>query len=429
MRSVTTSSPAARTSRPARGDTAAEYATPDVRRRSRLRAGDMTRRLFANGRLLLPDGIAGGAMLCRDGRIEALLDADGGLPSDVERADLRGLLLAPGLTDIHVHGGGGHSLMTEDPDEVRAYARWVVRHGVTSFLISTAGRDHAELVRRLRALAPAVGCQPGAARVLGFHLEGPYINPVRRGAFDARWLRPPSADEYRELFEASNRQVRQMTLAPELPGADALIAAVVASGATAAMGHTDATYEQARRAIDLGVGHVTHCFNAMRPFSHRDPGVLGAVLESDAVSAELIGDGAHVAYPVARVLLRAKGAGRVALVTDGMPLAGAVDGEAMWEGERIRVHGGTAVRDDDVIVGGVTTLDQMVRNAVEHMRAPAEDALRLASANAAAAIHLTGDYGRLAAGSVADFVVLDDGVRVAETWVAGERVWTAGDEE
>ncbi|MBF6601187.1 MAG: N-acetylglucosamine-6-phosphate deacetylase [Dehalococcoidia bacterium] len=386
----------------------------------------MSRRLFVGGRLLLPEGIAAGAMLCRDGRIEGLLAGGAALPSDAERIDLRGHLLVPGLTDIHVHGGGGHSLMTDDPAEVRAYARWAVGHGVTSFLISTAGRDHAEIVRRLRALASAVGCEPGAARVLGFHLEGPYINPVRKGAFDARWLRPPGADEYRELFEASGGHVRQITLAPELPGADELIAAVVASDATAAMGHTDATYEQARRAIDLGVTHVTHCFNAMRPFSHRDPGVLGAVLESDAVSAELIGDGAHVAYPAARVLLRAKGAGRVVLVSDGMPLAGTADGAAVWEGQRIRVARGAAMRDDGTIVGGVTTLDQMVRNVVEHLRAPSEDALRMASANAAAAVHLPSEYGRLAVGSVADFIVLDDALRAVETWVAGERVWESG---
>jgi N-acetylglucosamine-6-phosphate deacetylase len=262
--------------------------------------------------------------------------------------------------------------------------------------------------------------------VLGFHLEGPYINPKRKGAFDPRWLRPPSADEYRELFEASGGAIRQMTLAPELPGAEALIRAVVDSGATAAMGHTDATYDEARRAIDLGVSHVTHCFNAMRPFAHRDPGVLGAVLESDLVTAELIGDGAHVDYAAARVLVRAKGIDRVVLVTDGMPLAGTADGEAEWEGERIRVEGRKAVRDDGTIVGGVTTLDRMVRNAVEQMGVATEDALRMGSRNGAAAVHIGREQGggALDPGDAADFVLLDDALRMVETWVGGERVWT-----
>ncbi|MDE3096909.1 MAG: N-acetylglucosamine-6-phosphate deacetylase [Chloroflexota bacterium] len=378
---------------------------------------------LVNARLALPDGEREGGVLCAGGRIVALLAPGQAPPDGAELVDCGGLLLAPGLIDSHVHGGGGHTLMTDEPEEVRAYARWVVRHGVTSFLVSTSGRDHAEILRRLRALAPVVGREPGAARVLGFHLEGPYINPARKGAFDARWLRPPSAGEYRDLFEASGGAVRQMTLAPELPGADDLIRAVVASGAAAAMGHTDATYEQARRAIDLGVTHVTHCFNAMRPFSHRDPGVLGAILESDAVSAELIGDGAHVDYAAARVLLRAKGADHVVLVTDGMPLAGTPDGEAEWEGEHIRVDGGKAVRDDGTIVGGVTTLDQMVRNAAAHMGVARDDALRMASGNAARAIGAGETYGPLAPGRAADFVLLGGDLRVAGTWVAGERVF------
>jgi N-acetylglucosamine-6-phosphate deacetylase len=378
---------------------------------------------FDGARLLLPAGLSQCGLICEDGRIVALTDTDAPVPTDARVIDCRGLLLAPGLIDIHVHGGGGHSLMTDDPDEVRAYARWVARHGVTGFLVSTSGRDHAQILHRLRALAPVVGREPGAARVLGFHIEGPYINPKRKGAFDARWLRPPSTDEYRELFEASGGAIRQMTLAPERPGADALIRAVVDSGATAAMGHTDATYAEARRAIDLGVTHVTHCFNAMRPFGHRDPGVLGAALESDAVTAELIADGAHVDYAAARVLIRAKGTGRVVLVTDGMPLAGTADGEAEWEGERIRVEGGKAVRDDGTIVGGVTTLDAMVRNAVDHMAVEPEDALLMASANPATAIGFVGQYGALEPAHAADFVLLDDDLRVIETWVAGERVW------
>lgn len=378
---------------------------------------------LVNARQLNGGEIRDGGLVIDGPRIANVLGERDDAPAGAERVDCGGGLLAPGLIDVHVHGGGGYSLMTDKPDEVRAHARWVAHHGVTGFLVSTSGRDHAEILHRLRALAPVVGCEPGGARVLGFHLEGPYINPVRKGAFPAAWLRPPSAAEYRELFEASGGAVRQVTLAPELPGADELIRAVIDSGATAAMGHTDATYAQARRAIDLGVMHVTHCFNAMRPFSHRDPGVLGAVLESDAVTAELIGDGAHVDFAAARVLLRAKGASRVALVTDGMPLAGTSDGKAEWEGERIRVEGGKAVRGDGTIVGGVTTLDAMVRNAVENMHMTRADALSMASTVPARAVRLGASYGSLEPERAADFVLLDDELRVVETWVAGERVY------
>ena len=399
----------------------------------------MTKRAFANVRIVLPGGVETGTLLVDGRRIAGVRRGAAAIPpDDYELVDCGGRYCAPGLIDIHVHGGGGFDLMTDDVEQVRGYARWIATRGVTSFLVSTCGRDHAEIVRRLRAVAPAIGPHPltpsppggeggsfgGAARVLGFHLEGPYINPVRKGAFPPRWLRAPSADEYRELFEASGGAIRQVTLAPELHGADELIRAVVASGAVAALGHTDATYDEAMRAIDLGATHVTHCFNAMRPFGHRDPGVLGAVMTSDALTAELIGDGAHVDYAAARVLIRAKGCERVVLITDGMPMAGTPDGAGEWEGQAIRVDGGKAVRvSDNTIIGGVITLDQTVRNAVSHMDVALHAAVAMASTNAARALGLAGEYGVLAAGAAADFVLLDDALAVAETWVAGERMW------
>ncbi len=387
----------------------------------------MTERVLRHVRIVRHDGVVPGAVRFDERGISRVVYGDTAMPTaGAEVLDGGTRFLAPGLTDIHVHGGGGFDLMTDDIEQVRGYARWVASRGVTSFLISTSGRDNAQILQRLRALAPAVGLASGSARVLGFHLEGPYINPLRKGAFDPRWLRPPSVAEYAELFDAAGGAIRQMTLAPELPGADALITAVVASGATASAGHTDATHEQAIRAIELGVTHATHCFNAMRPFSHRDPGVLAAVMESDQVTAELIGDGAHVDYAAARVLLRAKGTERVVLVTDGMPLAGTDDGDGEWEGVPIRVEGGKAVRiADGTIIGGVITLDQTLRNAVSDMRVPLHEAVAMASTIPAQAIHAAG-YGVIAPAHAADFVLMDDDLRVTETWVAGVRVWPGG---
>lgn len=367
------------------------------------------------------------SLVVRNGRVEAWREAPRHSVTDASLVDGGGRTVAPGLIDVHVHGGGGFDLMTDDPEQVRGFARWAVTRGVTAFLISTSGRDHAQILRRLRALAPLIGKPgPGEARALGFHLEGPYINPARKGAFDPRWLRPPDVRDYEELVEASGGAIRQVTLAPELPAADALVRAVVRSGSVAAMGHTDATYEQAIRAIDLGASHVTHCFNAMRPFGHRDPGVLAAVMTSDAVTAELIGDGAHVAYAAARLLVRAKGADKVVLVTDGMPLCGTLGGAGEWEGVPIRVDGGKAVRvADGTIIGGVTPLDQMVRNAVDHIGVTPAEALAMASANASRALGLGEDYGSLELGHAADFILLDGDLRVMETWVAGARAWSA----
>lgn len=382
--------------------------------------------VISNARIILEDGVRDGCVLVRDGTIAGVHLGACHVPDDAEVVDSRGRYLAPGFIDIHVHGGGGFDLMSDDAEQVRGYARWVPRFGVTSFLVSTSGRDHADIVRRLRTIAPALGAADGGARALGVHLEGPYINPARKGAFPPAWLRAPDAAEYAQLAGASGGTVVQVTLAPELPGADALIDAAVASGAVAAMGHTDATYEQARHAFGRGVSHVTHCFNAMRPFSHRDTGCIGAIIESDNVTAELICDGAHVDYAAARLLLRAKGARTIVLVTDGMPLAGTDDGEAEWEGQRIRVDGGKAVRvADNTIIGGVITLDRAIRNAVEHLGVPLHTAVAMASANPARAMRKDSEYGAIAPGRAADFVLLDDALSVTETWVAGERVWSS----
>jgi N-acetylglucosamine-6-phosphate deacetylase len=375
---------------------------------------------FVNARIVFETRVHEGCVIVRDGAFAGVHIGACPIPHDSEVVDCGGRYLAPGLIDVHVHGGGGHSLMTDDPDEVRAYARWVARHGVTGFLISTSGSDHAAIVRRLEALAPMVGHEPGAARVLGFHLEGPYINAARKGAFPAPWLRPPDVDEYWELVAASDKQVRQVTLAPELPGGDALIEAVLGSGAVAAIGHTDASYDEAMRAFELGVTHVTHCFNAMRPFSHRDPGCLAAIMERANVTAELIGDGAHVDYAAARILLRAKEPQNIVLVTDGMTLAGTDDGDASWEGQRIRVEGGKAVRiADNTIIGGVITLDQTMRNAVKHLGVPLATAVAMASTHAARAMRVDDRYGAIAPGLAADFALLDDDLNVHLTYVGG----------
>lgn len=382
----------------------------------------MTRTAIINALVVLPGGVVPGGVLLDGGSIQALLSESQRPPDDATVVDAGRRYLAPGFIDVHVHGGGGFDLMSDDPEQVRAYARWVARYGVTSFLVSTSGPDHGSIVRRLRALASAISPVEGGARPLGFHLEGPYINPVRKGAFPPAWLRTPDVREYRELHDAARGAIRQVTLAPELPGGDALIDAVIASGAVAAIGHTDATYEQAMRAIDRGVTHATHVFNAMRPFSHRDPGVLAAIMTSDGVTAELIGDGAHVAFAAAEVLLRAKGADNIVLVTDGMPLAGTPDGAGEWEGQRIRVEGGKAVRvDDGTIIGGVITLDEAVRNAVQHLGVPLHAAVAMAAANAARAMGLAGRYGAITPGGAADLVLLDESMRITAVWVDGSQ--------
>ncbi len=361
-------------------------------------------------------------MVVRDGRIEAV---GVGLtpPAGAENIDLRGLALAPGFIDIHVHGGGGFSLISEDPDEIRSYARWVVSRGVTGFVVTLVGAPAPQMKRWLAAAVAAGESVGSGARPLGVHLEGPFLNPARRGALPAHGLRPPDVAEFLALAEAAQGRVKVITLAPELPGARDVIDAARQRGVVVSMGHTDATYQQAMEAIQWGVSQATHCFNAMRPFHHRDPGCLGAILSSPQVGAELIADGVHVHAGAMALLIAAKGPHGTILVSDGMAAAGLGDGAYSLAGQAVQVRGGVASLADGTLTGSVATMDQLVRNVVRLGLAPVADAVRMASTNPAVALGLGQRLGRLARGLAADLVALDEDLQVAMTFVGGRPVY------
>jgi N-acetylglucosamine-6-phosphate deacetylase len=376
-----------------------------------------------NAHVLTPDeDLAGATVVVRDGCIEAV---GVGLtpPAGAQTFDLAGLTLAPGFIDIHVHGGGGFSLISENPEEIRSYARWVVSRGVTGFLVTLVGASLSQMKRWLAAAAAAgEGVDATAARLVGVHLEGPFVNPTRRGALPAEGLRPPDVAEFLALAEAAQGRLKIITLAPELPGAADIVAAARQRGIAVSMGHTDATYKQALAAIEWGVRQVTHCFNGMRPFHHRDPGCLGAILSSPKLSAELIADGVHVHPGTMALLLAAKGPQGTILVTDGIAAAGLADGAYSLAGEAIQVRGGVASLPNGTLAGSVATMDQALRNIVELGLAPLGEAVRMASTNPAAALGLGQRLGRIAPGFAADLVALDERLEVAMTFVGGQPV-------
>lgn len=376
-----------------------------------------------NARVLTPDEeLFGATVVVRDGRIEAV-GASLAPPVGAEPLDLAGLTLAPGFVDMHVHGGGGFSLVTEDPEEIRSYARWVVSRGVTGFLVTVVGAPLPQMRRWLAAAAAASEETEGAARCLGVHLEGPFVNPARRGALPAEGLRPPDVAEFLALNEAAQGRLKVITLAPELPGAAEVVSAARQRGVVVSMGHTNATYEQALDAIGRGVRQATHCFNGMRPFHHRDPGCLGAILSSPSVSAELIADGVHVHRGAMALLLAAKGSQGTILVTDGITAAGLGDGVYSLAGEAIEVQDGVASLPDGTLAGSVVTMDRAVRNVVSASGGALTslpEAVRMASGNPAAALGLGESLGRIAPGFAADLVALDDRLEVAMTFVGGQ---------
>lgn len=375
---------------------------------------DATSMRLRSERIVTPEGTIAGEVVVRDGHIDAVHPRGDG--AGIELGDQ---WLVPGLIDVHVHGGGGAQCNTSDPAEIAAVARFHARHGTTGLLATTVAAGLAELVAALEAIHRSTAQAEGAA-VLGAHLEGPFLSRLRPGAMDPDTFIEPDERVLARLLAAGGGSVRMMTLAPELPGALELVGELHATGVVASLGHSDATYGQARAAVLAGARSATHVFNAMAPFHHREPGVLGAVLDLPEVSCELICDGIHCVPAAMRLVHRAKGAGRVLLVTDAMQAAGMPDGEYRLGAAGVRVCGGRAtLLEGESIAGSTLTMDAAVANAVHFLELSVEEAITLASANPARLLGLQDRKGAIAPGMDADFAVLDDELRARATIVGG----------
>jgi N-acetylglucosamine-6-phosphate deacetylase len=362
-----------------------------------------------------------------DGIRTASITIDGSRFSPDDRAhqslDLDGMIVTPGFVEVHTHGGGGYNLHTVDPAEIANYARWTPSTGTTAFLIGVVGVPGGLPEAQLAAAVAAITAQGDGAEPVGIHLEGPYMSPQRRGAHDPSWLRKPDPAETERILELANGHLRLITLAPELPNAHAMIERLHAAGVTVSIGHTDATYDQARDAIPRGITHATHCFNAMRPLLHREPGALGAIVEADAVRGELIADGIHVHPASARVLLRALGPERAIVVTDALSCAGMPDAEFEFAGQRARVIDGVARLGDGTITGSALTTDQALRNLVEKVGVALPDAVRMLTFNPAQSAGVADRKGLLHQGYDADFLILDQQLQLQATVCRGRLAW------
>jgi N-acetylglucosamine-6-phosphate deacetylase len=339
------------------------------------------------------------------------VEVDAGRVARVGIAGGRGSGIAvPGFVDLHVHGFGGVDFAGADLDGYRRAGEALLASGVTAFRPTFVTAPEDELV----AAVHAVPREDVGPRVLGCHLEGPFLSPARLGMHPAAARRDPDAALLERLLAAG--PVAHVTLAPELPGALELIGLLRGRGIVAACGHTDATAEFAHAAFAAGATHVTHLFNAMRPFTHRDPGIGGAALVRDDVTVELILDGNHVADEAAQLALRAA-AGRVVLVTDAMAAAGAGDGRWSMGSVPVEVRDGVVRTLDGILAGSVLTMAAALRTLVR-LGATLEQAADAAARTPARAAQLDG-VGRLAPGCPADVAVLDGELAVTRTLVCG----------
>ena len=369
--------------------------------------------------------IARGAILINGPRIEAVESEDGQdahrhVPQPDNTIDAQGMIIMPGFIDVHTHGGGGYNLHTTDPDEIRDYARWAPTTGVTSFLIAVVGIPGSMPVQQLQAAVDALAASGTGAEPLGIHLEGPYINVAKRGAHPPAWLRMPDESETETLLAVSSGHLRLITVAPELPGASAMIRRLVDAGVTVSMGHTDATYEQAKEAIELGVTHVTHCFNAMRPLLHRAPGPLAALAEADWVRGELIADGVHVHPAAMNALVRMLGPERIVVITDALAGAGLSDATFEFAGQPAHVIHGAAHLDDGTITGSVLTMDQALRNVLLMTGSSLSQAAGMLTFNPARSARMSQRKGCLQADYDADLTIFDQSMSLQATLCRGE---------
>jgi len=387
----------------------------------------VNRVVLRNAEVLDPegDGPARGSVLLEDGRIRARLRPGDAVPDDASVFDLDGLRLAPGFLDLHCHGsavffdagGAGSALVADSASSVR--------HGTTAFLVATLSWTMTQLERTVTQLASTVskGQWPGA-EVIGLHLEGPWINPEAAGAQPAAGITTFTGPAGASVLDRGEGLIRMVTLAPEMEGAAALQAELSRRGIAAALGHSLASAEVTAEAAARGARHVTHLFNAMGRLHQRAPGLAGAALSDDRLTCDLICDGAHVHPAMVAVAARAKGDGLV-LISDRVEPPESSGGPRSFGSGTVHDDGTAWRLEDGRLAGSRVTLDAALRNLIAFAGVSLIEAVAACSLRPARVLGIEGERGSLRPGARADFAVLDDSLRVRETWIAGRRVYSA----
>lgn len=378
-------------------------------------------------RILTPqEEVSDGVILVEHSKIVSIGHRDEiQVPSDAIHYAAPGSTVVPGFVDIHIHGAGGHDVMEGTDRALDKITETVAMHGTTSIAATTVTASAADTCSSLEGIAryirnheQPVASSNLAAEIVGIHLEGPFISKAKRGVHPAKALAQPDPQLFDTFVRAAEGLVRLVTIAPELPGALKLIEHAAASGVVPAFGHTDADYDQARAGIQAGIRHAVHAYNAMRPFTHRDPGVLGAILTDPEVTAEVIADGHHVAGPAIQVLMGTKGFETVILVSDGIAATSMPDGIYPLGGLEVTVKDGVCRNEEGKLAGSTLTLDRALRYVVA-LGVPFPDAVKMVTIQPARRLGLAGKKGILAPGSDADLVVLTPDLRVEGVMTRG----------
>ncbi|PJA96235.1 MAG: N-acetylglucosamine-6-phosphate deacetylase [Ignavibacteriales bacterium CG_4_9_14_3_um_filter_34_10] len=337
-------------------------------------------------------------------------------PPECEIIDVSGKIITPGFVDLLVHGGGGFGFADYSVSSYKIISEYFLSHGSTTILPSLYAKPKKDLLNDLDTLSKFILDNPNM-NMRGIHMEGPFLNPVLKGAMNEEYLWKPSVELFKDIFAASRGLMKIMTIAPELDGALEVIRAASFSGVICSIGHSTANYEVIDKAIAHGAAHITHIFNAMKPFHHRLPSIITAALLRDELKIELIADTFHVHPAVIELLLKVKSSKNIVLITDSIRAGGMHEGEYHFADQKVVLKDNIATLVDGTLAGSTLTLNKAVKNIIETTNARITDAVRMATLNSSKVIN-TG-RGIIAAGKIADLVVMDEDFEVEMTIMEG----------
>ena len=378
----------------------------------------MNHKMITNVNVLLPHQLLPSATVCvADGKIERIVTQESlQIDDKYEHIDGQGMWLIPGMIDVHIHGANGYDMMDGTEASIQEVSRACAATGCTSFLATSVSSTIEDLLNMIRSVKSVIGHEHGA-KIVGIHLEGPYLNPKRKGMQNEKYLRHPDLEEMKLIFQEAGSLIKMVTIAPELPGGLELISYLKEQGVVIAVAHSDATYEEAKEAFGAGASHVTHCFNGMRPIHHRDPGLIVAAFEEPHVSLQAIVDQVHLHPAIVRLMHRIKGPEGMVLITDALQAMGLGDGDYLFGGHHVHVTEGIARLADGTLASSTVTMNEALRLTVEN-GIPLIDAVQMASTSPARILGLS-SKGNIEVGFDADFVLLNEKYEVQWTMIEG----------
>lgn len=372
--------------------------------------------LIKNCKIVYLDKIEEGSLLIKDGKIAEINPK---FYEDDDVIDCKGLYISPGFIDVHIHGAGGYDTMDGTVEALTNIAKTIASHGTTSFLPTTMTCSMDDIKKAVETVAYCIDNKYEGANMLGVHLEGPFINLAMIGAQNPNYIQKPSIETFKKMVGENIGVIKSITLAPEIEGAKELIEYLSKANIVVSIGHSKAGYKEAMEGINWGISHSTHLYNAMTPLHHREPGIVGAVFDSD-ITTETISDGIHISYPSLRIAYKQKGTDKVLLVTDAMMACGMSEGKYALGGQDVFVSNGAARLENGALAGSILTLDKAVKNVYTNSSYKLYEVIKMATYNAAKHCKVQHRKGLIKQGYDADLIMFDDSITIKKVIINGK---------